>query len=204
MNAERLLAHFERISEAPYAIARLRRFILDLAVRGKLVEQDPEDEPAVELLKEIQARFRRLRIAKKLVPLETKEMPFALPDRWRWTRLGVICEKTGSGSTPRGGKEAYSETGIPFLRSQNIYNDGLRLADVVFIDTKTHGRMAGTRVLPCDLLLNITGGSIGRCAKVPVDFEEANVSQHVAILRVGVPGVEDFLHVLVLSPYFQS
>jgi len=53
MNAERLLAHFERISEAPDAIARLRRFILDLAVRGKLVEQDPEDEPAVELLKAI-------------------------------------------------------------------------------------------------------------------------------------------------------
>jgi type I restriction enzyme, S subunit len=204
MNAERLLAHFERISEAPDAIARLRRFILDLAVRGKLVEQDPEDESADDLLKEIQARFRRLRIAKMLVPLETKEIPFALPGRWRWTRLGVICEKTGSGSTPRGGKEAYSETGIPFLRSQNIYNDGLRLADVVFIDTKTHGRMAGTRVLPCDLLLNITGGSIGRCAKVPVDFEEANVSQHVAILRVGLPGVEDFLHVLVLSPYFQS
>jgi type I restriction enzyme S subunit len=56
MNAERLLAQFERISEAPDAIPRLRRFILDLAVRGKLVEQDPEDEPAGELLKEIQAR----------------------------------------------------------------------------------------------------------------------------------------------------
>ena len=192
------------LTTTPAQIKQLRQTILNLAVRGKLVEQDPEDEPAVELLKEIQARFRRLRIAKKLVPLETKEIPFALPDRWRWTRLGVICEKTGSGSTPRGGKEAYSETGIPFLRSQNIYNDGLRLADVVFIDTKTHERMTGTRVLPCDLLLNITGGSIGRCAKVPVDFEEANVSQHVAILRVGLPGVEDFLHVLVLSPYFQS
>ena len=50
MNAERLLAHFERISEAPDSIARLRRFILDLAVRGKLVEQDPEDEPAEQLL----------------------------------------------------------------------------------------------------------------------------------------------------------
>jgi type I restriction enzyme S subunit len=51
MNAERLLQHFERISEAPDAIPRLRRFILDLAVRGKLVEQDPSDEPALELLK---------------------------------------------------------------------------------------------------------------------------------------------------------
>jgi type I restriction enzyme S subunit len=90
------------------------------------------------------------------------------------------------------------------LRSQNVYNDGLRLADVVFIDEQTHKRMAGTRVLPCDLLLNITGGSIGRCAKVPVDFQAANVSQHVAIIRVGMPGMEDFIHALILSPYFQS
>jgi type I restriction enzyme S subunit len=204
MNADRLLALFEQISEAPDAIPRLRRFILDLAVRGKLVEQDLEDEPAEELLREMESRFKRLRITKKQVPLEAKEIPFSLPDRWQWTRLGQICEKTGSGSTPRGGKEAYVEMGIPFLRSQNVYNDGLRLADVVFIDEQTHQRMAGTRVLPCDLLLNITGGSIGRCAKVPVDFQEANVSQHVAIIRVGMPGMEDFIHALILSPYFQS
>jgi len=52
MNPERLLQHFDRIAEAPDAIPHLRRFILDLAVRGKLVEQDPNDEPASELLRE--------------------------------------------------------------------------------------------------------------------------------------------------------
>ena len=61
-----------------------------------------------------------------------------------------------------------------------------------------------TRVLPGDLLLNITGGSIGRCCQVPDDFEEANVSQHVAIIRPAVIGMADFLHELILSPYFQS
>ena len=60
MNAERLLQHFDRISEAPDAIPRLRRFILDLAVRGKLVPQDPGDEPVAELLKWIQAEKERL------------------------------------------------------------------------------------------------------------------------------------------------
>ena len=60
MNPERLLQHFDRISEAPDAIPRLRRFILDLAVRGKLVEQDPNDEPASELLKRIQAEKAQL------------------------------------------------------------------------------------------------------------------------------------------------
>ena len=55
MNAKQLLTHFDRLADAPDAIPRLRRFILDLAVRGKLVEQDPEDEPASELLKRIAA-----------------------------------------------------------------------------------------------------------------------------------------------------
>ena len=60
MNPKQLLQHFDRVSEAPDAIPRLRRFILDLAVRGKLVEQDPNDEPAAELLKRIQAEKARL------------------------------------------------------------------------------------------------------------------------------------------------
>ncbi len=60
MNAEQLLTHFNRIADAPDAIPRLRRFILDLAVRGKLVEQDPNDEPASELLKRIAAEKARL------------------------------------------------------------------------------------------------------------------------------------------------
>ena len=64
--SERLLQHFDRISEAPDAIPRLRRFILDLAVRGKLVEQDPNDEPASELLKRIQAEKVRLAKTKEI------------------------------------------------------------------------------------------------------------------------------------------
>ena len=60
MNADRLLAHYERIADAPDAVPRLRRFILDLAVRGKLVDQDPNDEPAAELLKRIAKEKARL------------------------------------------------------------------------------------------------------------------------------------------------
>ena len=60
MNADRLLAHYDRIADAPDAVPRLRRFVLDLAVRGKLVEQDPNDEPASALLKQIAAEKARL------------------------------------------------------------------------------------------------------------------------------------------------
>ena len=84
MNPAQLLAHFDHISDAPHAIPRLRRFILDLAVRGKLVEQDLRDEPASELLKRIQAKKARLVSAgemkkeKPLPVIEENEIPFAI------------------------------------------------------------------------------------------------------------------------------
>ncbi|MEG3086290.1 restriction endonuclease subunit S [Sphingomonas sp. PB4P5] len=204
MNAALLLEQYARIADAPDAIARLRRFVLDLAVRGKLVEQDAGDEPAAELLKRIAAEKAKLRLKAPANHHDIDEPPFQLRTGWHWTAVGEICSKTGSGSTPRGGKEVYKSSGIPFLRSQNVYDDGLRLDDVAFIDAATHQRMGSTKVLARDLLLNITGGSMGRCCRVPDDFDEANVSQHVAILRLAVCGTEDFLHLLVRSPYFQA
>ncbi len=93
MNAEHLLTHFDRLADAPDAIPRLRRFILDLAVRGKLVEQDPNDEPAAELLKRIAAEKKRLVEAgeikkeKPLPEIALDEIPFSAPPGWEWVRL---------------------------------------------------------------------------------------------------------------------
>lgn len=202
--AERLLALHDRVAEAEDAIPRLRRFVLDLAVRGKLVEQDPSDEPASELLKRIAKEKARLGIKRPSEGYEATDLPFELPRGWALSSIGEVCSKTGSGSTPRGGKEVYSDNGIPFLRSQNVYDDGLRLDDVALIAPEIHKRMSGTAVKSADLLLNITGGSMGRCCRIPDDFDEANVSQHVAIIRAAVTGMADFLHRLVLSPYFQA
>ncbi|WNV06567.1 restriction endonuclease subunit S [Candidatus Methylospira mobilis] len=101
MNAELLLQHFDRISEAPDAIPRLRRFILDLAVRGKLVEQDPNDEPAEELLKRIQAEKARLiklgdiKKEKSLTPILSDESPFEIPSSWKWVRIRHITSDRG-------------------------------------------------------------------------------------------------------------
>lgn len=97
MNADLLLQYFDRISEAPDAISRLRRFILDLAVRGKLVEQDPQDEPASKLLKRIQAEKTRLvkagELKKKAIePVGSPEAPFCLPSSWIWGCLGDIAQ----------------------------------------------------------------------------------------------------------------
>lgn len=185
-------------------IKALRQTVLSLAVCGKLVPQDPQDEPASELLSRITAERKRLSLKDFGSPVSGDDAPFKLPRGWQWTRIGDICSKTGSGSTPRGGKDVYKPSGVPFLRSQNVHNDRLRFDDIAFIDLQTHSQMKGTRVLPGDLLLNITGGSMGRCGRVPEDFGEANVSQHVAIIRPAVRGMDSFLHSLILSPYFQA
>ena len=119
-------------------------------------------------------------------------------------RLGQITNKIGSGSTPRGGREVYVKEGVPFLRSQNVWNDGLHLDDVACITPEEHERMSGTAVLGNDVLLNITGASLGRCALVPSEFGEANVSQHVTIIRLTDPQVREYLHLCILSPCTQS
>lgn len=99
MNANQLLAHFDCIADAPDALPRLRRFVLDLAVRGKLVPQDPEDEPAAELLKRIAKEKARLvktgevKRLKRLPPID--EIPYSLPPSWRWTRIREITNDRG-------------------------------------------------------------------------------------------------------------
>ena len=96
MNADLLLAHYEQIGDAPEAIPRLRRFILDLAVRGKLVDQNVNDEPASELLKRIAAEKARLvkagelRKSKASPELPHDELPFPIPPKWQWSRITDI------------------------------------------------------------------------------------------------------------------
>jgi type I restriction enzyme S subunit len=208
MNATQLLAHFDRVAEAPNAVPRLRRFILDLAVRGKLVEQDAADEPAAELLKRIPTtRSQSLKKSFKrnaTAGTEIDSTDIELPSGWAWSKLGELCTKTGSGSTPSGGKDSYVSIGVPFLRSQNVYDEGLRLDGVAFISESTQERMSSTTVKPGDLLLNITGGSIGRCAVVPDSFVIGNINQHVAIIRLALLECRRFLHSVICSDYFQQ
>ncbi|CAM8635874.1 RMtype1_S_EcoJA65PI-TRD1-CR1_like domain containing protein [Comamonadaceae bacterium] len=202
------------ISHQEALLAKLKQAILQEAIAGKLTADwrvaHPNPEPASQLLHRIHAEKARLITAKKLRPekplpnITPAEIPFEIPQGWEWCRLLDLCEKTGSGSTPSGGKSAYLTSGIPFLRSQNVHDDGLRLEDVAHISADIHARMEGTTVYPDDLLLNITGGSIGRCAVVANEIEEANVNQHVAIVRPVFRAGNKFLHAVILSPYFQG
>ena len=207
---QRVAQHFDLLLDRPEAIDALEQTLLQLAVRGLLVPQDPTDEPASALLQKIRTEKDRLiatgqiKRDKPLPPITDEEKPFELPVGWEWVRLGFLLKKIGAGSTPLGGREVYVSSGVKFLRSQNVWDDGLRLDGVAFIKPETHAKMAGTVVSANDLLFNITGASIGRCAVVPSDFDEANVSQHVTIIRAVLPELNAFLHKVLVSRHVQQ
>lgn len=211
---EFLQEHFKSFFNETSNIKKLRETVLQLAVQGKLTADwratNPDTEDACILLKRIQKEKAQLVKDKKikketpLPPITKDEIPYELPEGWAWCRMGDIAEKLGAGSTPSGGKSAYVDDGIMFFRSQNVHNYFLKLKQVAFITDAIHERMKGTKVQPKDLLLNITGGSIGRCAIVPDDFDTANVSQHVAIVRLIDLEMRKYLHSLIISKQFQD
>ncbi|MGE4403723.1 MAG: restriction endonuclease subunit S [Desulfobulbus sp.] len=106
-----------------------------------------------------------------------------IPEGWEVKRLKFVVSKVGSGVTPKGGANVYQLDGIPLLRSQNIHFDALKLDDVAYISQEIHDEMQNSKVMAGDVLLNITGASIGRCYFSDVSLEDANVNQHVCIIR---------------------
>ena len=108
----------------------------------------------------------------------------SIPADWSVSKIKIGVTKVGSGKTPLGGAESYAEEGVLFLRSQNVYDTGLLLDSPTYITESVDEEMKSTRVYPRDVLLNITGGSIGRCCIFPEEYIRANVNQHVSIIRV--------------------
>lgn len=198
MNPAQLLAHFDRISDAPDAIPRLRRFILDLAVRGRLVEQDARDEPASELLKRIQcnkaiAVFGRQR--KKLQSSGGSPL-FGIPPNWEWTRLGTIADKLTDGSH---NPPIDAGKGFPMLSSQNVLEGSVSFDNPsrYLSDTDFKSEDARTRITTGDVLLTIVG-SIGRSAVVPHHAPKFALQRSVAVIRTQL--LPDFLSLQLRSP----
>lgn len=148
-----------------------------------------EYEKLIALLKEKRQALISHAVTKGLnpdVPMKDSGVEWLgiVPEHWDATKLMYITSRISSGKTPLGGSEVYVDEGVLFLRSQNVYDEGLRLDDVVFITPETDGGMLSSRVIPGDVLLNITGASIGRTCIVPEQFPTANVNQHVCAIRL--------------------
>ncbi|MDI5894804.1 restriction endonuclease subunit S [Flavobacterium algoritolerans] len=114
---------------------------------------------------------------------------------WEKMELKNCTSKIGSGSTPRGGKEAYHTEGISLIRSLNIYDNDFKYKKLAFINDDQATKLKNVTVESNDVLFNITGASVCRCTVVPNDVLPARVNQHVSILRP----ISDKLHSLFLS-----
>ena len=123
---------------------------------------------------------------------------------WKKCIIGDLATKVGSGVTPRGGESVYKTDGHPFVRSQNVGLGHLILDDIAFIDEETHQRQKNTELQLDDVLLNITGASIGRSALVNTQVVEGNVNQHVCIIRTRNNLVPSFLCNFLLSNHGQK
>lgn len=140
------------------------------------------------------------------IPLGYKQTEVGvIPEDWRPVMIGDITIKVGSGITPRGGSSNYKEYGRPFVRSQNVGWGILLLTDLVYIDEDTHKSFSSTELRQGDVLLNITGASIGRCAVADARLAGGNVNQHVCIIRTDSTEVDSyFLKFILLSALGQQ
>ncbi|EPQ8265291.1 restriction endonuclease subunit S [Vibrio alginolyticus] len=193
-----------------YGVKKLRELILELAVRGKLVPQDPSDEPASVLLERIAeekaqlVKEKKIKKQKKLEAINDEEQSFERPQGWAIARLGSLCTKLTDGSH-NPAKDAGS--GYPMFSSQNVHFRSLDFTSPSrYVDKenflKEHAR---TQVEPRDVLLTIVG-TLGRAAVVPNDAPEFVLQRSVAVLQTKIDS--DFLTYFLASPtcikYFEE
>ena len=204
----------------------LKKSILQEAVQGKLVPQDPIDESAEALLERIRAEKQRLikegKIKKdkhesiifrrdnshyeKLDGVEScidDEIPFEIPDTWAWSRLGSLVEVITSGS--RDWAKHYSEKGSLFLRMGNLSRNSfeLRLNSLKRVQLPEKAEGTRTALQAGDLLFSITG-EVGMLGLIPDDFETAYINQHTAMIRF-LPLIRNkYLPYFLLTDYAQK
>lgn len=206
--AQQFLAeHFGELYSVKANVAELRKAILQLAVMGKLVPQNPNDQPASELLKEIEAEKQRLvkagkiKTPKPLPPIKSEEVPYALPHGWEWVRLGEIGVWK-SGSTPSRTNRNYYGGSIPWVKSGEVKQGRI---------TQTEETITELALNECSLSLNpkgsvlvaMYGANIGEVGILEID---ATTNQAICACQTFTALDERYLLNLIssLKPYFIS
>ena len=124
---------------------------------------------------------------------------------WKKVKLGEVCLKIGSGATPNGGSRVYIDSGVSFIRSQNVYNLNFEYNGLTYITDGAAKKLRGVTIEKDDILLNITGDSVARTCIVPTNVLPARVNQHVSIIRLKKNTIiPKFLNYYLASPYMQS
>lgn len=166
-----------------------------------LLDEVAQTKQRLEAIPALLKQFRQSVLADAVSGKLTEENA----NKWNTQPLKSLTTKIGSGSTPKGGNDVYKDSGIPFVRSLNIHTHFIKYEDLVFIDEVQAEKLKNVKIEENDVLLNITGASIGRVNIAPKEFVNGRVNQHVAIIRLKQEALlPTFLHLVLASPKFQK
>lgn len=188
---------------------QLRASILQYAMEGKLVKQDPNDEPASELLKKIEneklqlIKEGKIKKNKKLLAITDDEKQFDIPNGWEWVKLGNIVDYVQRGKSPKYDKES---TRYPIISQKCVQWDGIHLEFAKHLKEDFWEGLPSYRfVTEGDLLLNSTGtGTVGRVIKVTEPFNKVPVDSHVTVIRLNQNICNNYILYFLMSPIIQK
>jgi type I restriction enzyme S subunit len=188
--------------------SELRKSILTLAVQGKLVPQDPNDEPAEVLISRVVSEKTRLVRSKEIKnehPMEpiTSGEVFSIPKTWVWCRAGALSKPISSGSTPDQNIFHPSE-GIPYLKVYNIRNQRVDFDYKPQFITKSYHKekMKRSTLIPGDVVMNIVGPPLGKVAIIPDSFPEWNCNQAISFFRPVFPELAQWIYTFLKEGSF--
>lgn len=182
---QRLRDNFDLLYDTPETIGKLRQAILQLAVQGKLVPQDPTDEPASVLLERIRAEKARLIAEGKLKKEEflstaNNEDLLQLPIGWMWCRIGDFATIRGGKRLPLGRTMTSEPTSHIYIRVSDMKNGTIDDTDLHYIDEETYQEIKRYIIGKDDLYLTIVGATIGKLGLVPEKFDLMNLTENAA------------------------
>ncbi|EED9704515.1 restriction endonuclease subunit S [Salmonella enterica subsp. enterica] len=210
-NWARISEHFDTLFTTEASIDALKQTILQLAVMGKLVPQDPNDEPASELLKRIEqekaqlVKDGKIKKQKPLPPISDEEKPFELPDGWEWCKFGLISEFiNGDRGSNYPNKNEYVVHGIPWINTGHIEKNGtLSITDMNFITEKKFNELRSGKIQSGDLVYCLRGATFGKTAFVK-PYESGAIASSLMIIRPFIREMGEHIYDYLISPFGRS
>ncbi|MDF4801245.1 restriction endonuclease subunit S [Vibrio parahaemolyticus] len=208
-NWARIGEHFDTLFTTEQSIDQLKQTILQLAVMGKLVPQDPNDEPAAKLLERIAiekaqlVKEKKIKKQKALPPIADDEKPFELPNGWEWIQCADAARPE---TTITYGilKPVWKDKGVPTARIKDMVNGSLELSDIVYCCPERASKFNKTTLVEGDLLIAKDGATLGKTAFVPPELVGGNITQHVLRFSISPFLNREFVRLIIDSPIGQS
>lgn len=210
-NWARISQHFDTLFTTEASIDALKQTILQLAVMGKLVPQDPNDEPASELLKRIEqektqlVKEGKIKKQKPLPPINEDEKPFELPAGWLWCKFGILADFING---DRGGgypnKNEYVEHGIPWINTGHIEKNGtLSTVKMNFITQKKYDELRSGKICEGDLVYCLRGATFGKTSFV-TPYNQGAIASSLMIIRPHLIELGSYIYNYLISPLGKS